>query len=53
MRTRVRAELARPDPASSDEPADGWLGEPGGADEEVEIELMRRRAERLDAGDAS
>jgi len=51
LRTRVRAELARPDPVSSDEPADGWLGTPAIADEEVEIELMRRRSER--SGDAS
>ena len=56
LRTRVRVELTRPDPAPGDELAEGWLGKPAVADEEVEIELMRRRAERLDsrqAGDAS
>ena len=40
LRTRVRAELAR---APEREPPGGWLAEPPVADEEVELELMRRR----------
>src|SRR5262245_42230834 len=40
LRTRVRAELARgTDPTA----AVGWLSDPVVADEEVELELMRRR----------
>jgi|MudIll2142460700_1097286.scaffolds.fasta_scaffold101385_1 phage shock protein A len=39
LRSRVRAELAR----ESDTGASPWLGETGVADEEVEIELLRRR----------
>jgi phage shock protein A len=56
LRTQVRAELTRPDPPSchgADEGEEGWLGMPAVADEEVEIELMRRRSERRAAGDAS
>jgi phage shock protein A len=42
LRARVRAALARrADPA---EPG-GWLAEPAVADEEVELELLRRRGE--------
>jgi phage shock protein A len=41
LRTRVRAELARETPAW-DAPA--WGGEAAVADEEVELELMRRRS---------
>jgi len=40
LRTRVRAELAR---ASEVSPSAGWPCDPVVADEEVEIELMRRR----------
>ena len=40
LRTRVRAELAR-DSLGSEAP--GWLTEPAVADEEVELELLRRR----------
>lgn len=40
LRTRVRAELAREPERDT---ALAWLAEPAVADEEVEIELMRRR----------
>jgi phage shock protein A len=40
LRTRVRAELARETPCPG---APSWGGEPAVADEEVELELMRRR----------
>ncbi len=40
LRTRVRAELARRAEAG---PSPPWLGEPVVADEEVELELLRRR----------
>jgi len=40
LRARVRAELAR---ESELGPSCGWRGEPVVADEEVELELMRRR----------
>ena len=40
LRTRVRAELAR---AAESEPSSVWLAEPVVAEEEVELELMRRR----------
>jgi phage shock protein A len=40
LRTRVRAALARP--ADPERPG-GWLAEPAVADEEVELELLRRR----------
>jgi len=40
LRTRVRAELARESAAPDATP---WGGEPAVADEEVELELMRRR----------
>ena len=40
LRTRVRAELARGPEA---EASPSWLGDPVVADEEVELELMRRR----------
>jgi len=40
LRTRVRAELARTGAADA---AATWTAEPAVADEEVEIELMRRR----------
>jgi phage shock protein A len=40
LRARVRAELAR---ESELGPSCGWQGEPIVADEEVELELMRRR----------
>lgn len=43
LKTRVRAELARR--ASADEPGP-WLAEPAVADEEVELELLRRREAR-------
>jgi phage shock protein A len=43
LRTRVRAELAR---ATELDPPGGWLAEPAVADEEVELELMRRRGAR-------
>jgi phage shock protein A len=47
LRARVRAEQSRPDEAPED-----WLGEPVVADEQIEIELLRRkRASR--AGGAS
>jgi phage shock protein A len=39
MRTRVRAELAR----RTETPDGAWVGEPPVADEEVELELLRRR----------
>lgn len=42
LRTRVRAELAR---GTDDATVPGWLGEPVVADEEVELELLRRRSE--------
>jgi phage shock protein A len=42
LKTRARGELARR--AAADE-APPWLSEPTVADEEVELELMRRRAE--------
>jgi phage shock protein A len=38
LRSRVRSELVRPD-----EVDDEWLGEPAVADEQVELELMRRK----------
>ncbi len=41
LRSRVRAELARERSRDADEP---WVAEPVVADEEVELELMRRRA---------
>ena len=40
LRVRVRAELARERAAG---PSPAWLGEAPIADEEVELELMRRR----------
>jgi phage shock protein A len=40
LKTRVRAELAAGTEAGSSPP---WLGEPVVADEEVELELLRRR----------
>jgi phage shock protein A len=40
LRTRVRAELAR-DPVGPESPV--WLAEPGVTEEEVELELLRRR----------
>ncbi len=40
LRTRVRAELAR---EAESEPPSAWLAEPVVAEEEVELELMRRR----------
>jgi phage shock protein A len=43
LKTRVRAELSRGGPA--EEPG-GWLAEPAVADEEVELELLRRREAR-------
>jgi|SRR6185295_7404888 len=41
LRTRVRGELAREATSTGDSP---FFGEPPVADEEVELELMRRRA---------
>ena len=41
LRTRVRGELAREATSTGDSP---FVGEPPVADEEVELELMRRRA---------
>jgi len=41
LRTRVRAELAR---APERVQPEGWLAEPAVAEEEIELELMRRRA---------
>ncbi|HEV7733174.1 MAG TPA: hypothetical protein VGR62_13470, partial [Candidatus Binatia bacterium] len=41
LRSRVRAELARERSRDVDEP---WTAEPVVADEEVELELMRRRS---------
>jgi phage shock protein A len=43
LKTRVRAELTR-ERESCDEL--GWLAEPAVADEEVELELLRRRTQR-------
>lgn len=42
LKTRARAELARRATAEESPP---WLSEPTVADEEVELELMRRRAD--------
>src|SRR5262249_36876675 len=51
LRTRVRAELAR---RSETEPSGPWLGEAVVADEEVELELLRRRrAEGGERGSAA
>lgn len=47
LRARVRAELLRPD--EFDELDEDWLGDPAVADEQVELELMRRKR----AGEAS
>jgi len=47
LRTRVRAELARRTEAY--EPG-AWTGEPAVADEEVELELLRRRQVRAEEG---
>ena len=46
LRTRVRAELTRPEPEAGRDPGDDGLGEPAIADEQVELELMRRMSER-------
>ncbi len=47
LRSRVRAELTRPQPEAVGE---DWLAEPSIADEQVELELMRRMAEREAGG---
>ena len=47
LRVRVRAELAR---ASEVPSPSAWMPEPAVADEEVELELMRRKGARHEAG---